>query len=230
MAYKILVVDDEPQLIETVKAYFEDSGFTVITATNGREALFQNRHESPDLIVMDLMMPGMDGWEASHLIRKESAVPIVMLTANVEDTNKIAALEMGADDYVTKPFNPRELVARVRAVLRRVHGDSGGERALLRVRELELHPDTFEVSLAGEPLEMTRSEFELLNTLMEHPGRVFTRMELLDHIHGDAYAGYERTIDVHIKNLRAKIEKDARNPEYIETIYGIGYRMKRDDA
>ncbi|GAB4471373.1 MAG: response regulator transcription factor [Anaerolineae bacterium] len=230
MAYKILVVDDEPQLLDTVRAYLESSGFTVVIAHNGREALFQSRHEKPDLIVLDLMMPEMDGWEASRLIRRESSVPIIMLTANVEDANKIAALEMGADDYITKPFNPRELVARVRAVLRRAYGDSAAEARVLRVGGLELNQDTYEATLDGRMLDLTRSEFDLLAALMSHPGRVFTRMELLDHVHGEAFAGYERTIDVHIKNLRAKIEDDPRSPRYIETVYGVGYRMARDET
>ncbi len=230
MAYKILVADDESQLLDTVRAYLESSGFVVVTAHNGREALFQNRHEKPDLIVLDLMMPEMDGWEASRLIRRESSVPIIMLTASVEDANKIAALEMGADDYITKPFNPRELVARVRAVLRRAYGDSAAETRVLRVGGLELNQDTYEATLDGGTLDLTRSEFDLLAALMSHPGRVFTRMELLDHVHGEAFAGYERTIDVHIKNLRAKIEEDPRSPRYIETVYGVGYRMARDET
>lgn len=230
MAYKILIVDDEPDLLYTVRDYLQDSGFIVLTAGDGRQALFVNREEKPDLIVLDIMMPELSGWEASRLIRRESNVPIIMLTARDEDSDKIAALEMGVDDYLTKPFNPRELVARVRAVLRRTYGDTGGGFQLLRVKDLEINQETFEATLNGEPIDLTRSEFELLSTLMEHPGRVFTRMELLDHVHGEAFAAYERTIDVHVKNLRAKIEKDPRKPEYIETVYGVGYRMVRDDA
>lgn len=230
MAHKVLIVDDEPQLLKTVRSYLEDSGFSVLTATNGKDALFINRQESPDLIVLDLMMPEMDGWEASRLIRRESDVPIIMLTASIEDSNKIAALEMGADDYITKPFNPRELVARVRAVLRRTHSDVAVSSNILRIRDLELSTETYEASLEKQLLDLTRSEFDILAALMAYPGRVYTRLELLDHIHGDAFAGYERTIDVHIKNLRAKIEADPRNPRYIETVYGVGYRMIRDDA
>jgi DNA-binding response OmpR family regulator len=228
MAYKILVVDDEPQVVDTVRVYLEDSGFEVVTARDGRQALFVNRHEKPDLIVLDLLMPELDGWEASRLIRRESSVPIVMLTATVEDADKIAALETGADDYVTKPFNPRELVARVRAVLRRSHGDVAGRPKVLRVGELQLHTEMYEVTLKDQPLKLTRAEFDLLATLMEHPGRVFTRTELLGKIHGETYVIYERTVDVHIKNLRAKIEDDPYNPRYIETVYGVGYRMLRD--
>lgn len=230
MVYKILIVDDEIDLLKTVRDYLVQSGFEVITSGNGRDALFLNRGEKPDLIVMDIMMPEMDGWEASRLIRRESDVPIIMLTARDEDADKIAALEMGVDDYVTKPFNPRLLVARVRAVLRRTHGESGSEGRILRVKNLELDQDTYEAKLHDQLLELTRSEFDLLATLMEHPGRVFTRMELLEHVHGEAFAAYERTIDVHIKNLRAKLEADPREPEYIETVYGVGYRMAKDDA
>jgi DNA-binding response OmpR family regulator len=230
MAYKILVVDDEPNLVSTVRAYLEDSGFDVVTASNGREALFVSRHERPDLIVLDLMMPEMDGWEAARLIRRESSVPIIMLTARVDDADKVAGLEMGADDYITKPFNPRELVARVRAVLRRTHGDPSGGPDILRVGDLELDRESYRADLAGQPLDLTRSEFDLLAALMSQPGRVFTRMELLDHIQGEAYAAYERTIDAHVKNLRAKIEDDPRSPRYIETVYGVGYRMAKDDA
>lgn len=229
MAFKILVVDDEPNLLETVRAYLEDSGYEVVTARNGRDALFTHRHEHPDLIIMDLMMPVMDGWEATRLIRKESAVPIIMLTARVEDADKIAGLEIGADDYVVKPFNPRELVARARAVLRRTHGELAGESDVLRVGDLVLERESYRATLRGSPLDLTPTEFDLLAVLMSYPGRVFTRMELLDHIQGEAFAAYERTIDVHIKNLRAKIEDDPRNPQYIETVYGVGYRMARHE-
>jgi DNA-binding response OmpR family regulator len=212
--------------VGTTRAYLEESGFGVVTASNGRDALFANRHEQPDLIILDLMMPEMDGWEAARLIRAESNVPIVMLTARVEDIDKIAALEMGADDYITKPFNPRELVARVRAVLRRTQGDGGSsEPEMLRAGDLELNRTSYRLTLEEEEIELTRSEFDLLAVFMAHPGRVFTRMELLDAIQGEAYAGYERTIDVHVKNLRAKIEEDPHHPRYIETVYGVGYRM-----
>lgn len=232
MAYRILVVDDERKLVDSIRVYLEDSGYEVLTAHNGREALFANRDAKPDLIVLDLMMPEMDGWEAARLIRKESEVPIIMLTARVEDMDKIIGLEMGADDYLTKPFNPRELQARIRAVLRRAHGETGGETsAILRLDTLELTPDSYEVTRAGELVDLTRSEFDLLRAFMRYPGRVFTRMELLSFIHGeDIYAGYERTIDVHVKNIRAKIEADPRNPRFIETVYGVGYRMRRDDV
>lgn len=225
MTYKILVADDELELLNTVRAYLEDSGFQVVTVTNGRDALASVRHDTPDLVILDLMMPVMDGWEAARQIRRESAVPIIMLTARVDDADKVAGLELGADDYVTKPFSPRELVARVRAVLRRTHGDLGIEPTTLRVGGLVLNRESYQVTLNGNPVELTHSEFELLAVLMARPGRVYTRMELLERLQGEPFAPYERTIDVHIKNIRAKIDDDPRAPRYLETVYGLGYRI-----
>ena len=225
MTFKILVADDERDLLNTVRAYLEDAGFQVLVVTNGRDAITAVRHDKPDLVILDLMMPVMDGWETARHIRREGAIPIIMLTARVDDADKIAGLEMGADDYITKPFSPRELVARVRAVLRRTHGDLALEPATLRVGDLVLERESYRVTRSGEPIDLTRSEFELLAVLMERPGRVYTRMELLDRVQGDAFAPYERTIDVHVKNIRAKIGDDSREPRYIETIYGVGYRM-----
>lgn len=229
MTYKILVADDELDLLNTVRAYLEDAGFGVLVATNGRDAVAAVRRDKPDLVILDLMMPVMDGWEAARQIRKESAIPIIMLTARVDDADKIVGLEMGADDYVTKPFSPRELVARVRAVLRRTHGDLAPESTILRAGNLVLERESYVVTQNGEPIDLTRSEFELLAVLMERPGRVYTRMELLDRMQGEAFAPYERTIDVHVKNIRAKIGDDSRKPRYIETIYGVGYRMIPQD-
>ncbi len=225
MTYKILVADDERDLLNTVRAYLEDAGFQVLVVTNGRDAVAAVRHDKPDLVILDLMMPVMDGWETARHIRREGAVPIIMLTARVDDADKIAGLEMGADDYITKPFSPRELVARVRAVLRRTHGDLALEPTTVRVGDLVLERESYRVTRSGKPIDLTRSEFELLAVLMERPGRVYTRMELLDRVQGDAFAPYERTIDVHVKNIRAKIGDDSREPRYIETIYGVGYRM-----
>lgn len=228
MSRKILIADDEQHLRDTVRAYLHDAGFQTVTAQNGREALFVFRHEQPDLILLDVMMPELDGWEAARLIRRESSVPIVFLTARVDDVDQITGLELGADEYITKPFSPRVLVAQVRAILRRVYGDLGAEPALWRVGQLELNAESRTVTLAGQRVELTPSEFDLLAVLIQRPGRVFTRMELLERLQGEAYAGYERTIDVHIKNLRAKIETDSREPQYIETVYGVGYRMRPD--
>lgn len=230
MAQKILVADDEQSILDTISAYLRQEGYQVVTATNGRDALFHFRHEQPDLVVLDVMMPEMDGWSVARAVRKESDVPLIFLTARIDDIDQVTGLEIGADEYVTKPFSPRVLVARVRALLRRTHGELGGEPTRWRVRELELDADMRTVTVRGQPVELTPSEFGVLQVLIARPGRVFTRMELLDQLQGEAYAAYERTIDVHVKNLRAKIERDPRTPEYVETVYGVGYRMRPDSA
>ncbi len=227
MAKRILVVDDEPRLVSLVEAYLAQEGFQVVTAANGREALFVARQEKPDLIVLDLMMPEMDGYEFIRLHRKERETPIILLTARVEEEDKVLGLELGADDYVTKPFRPRELVARVRAVLRR-SGQTRPSAPVLRVADVTLDRETHSVQVAGSYVDLTPSEFDLLAALMSVPGRAYSRLELLDRIQGVAYEGYERTVDVHIKNLRSKIEPEPKQPRYVETVYGIGYRFARD--
>jgi len=230
MSHKILVADDEQPILDTVSAYLRQESYQVVTAGNGRDALFQFRHEQPDLVVLDVMMPEMDGWSVARAIRKESDVPLIFLTARVDDIDQVTGLEIGADEYVTKPFSPRVLVARVRALLRRTHGELAGEPTRWRVRDLEVDADTHIVTVRGQPVELTPSEFGVLQTLIARPGRVFTRMELLDQLQGEAYAAYERTIYVHVKNLRSKIELDPRTPDYVETVYGVGYRMRPDIA
>ncbi len=205
----------------------QQEGYQVVTASNGREALFVAREHQPDLIVLDLMMPELDGWEFLRRHRQERNTPIIMLTARIEDMDKVAGLEMGADDYITKPFSPRELVARVRAVLRRL--EPAAEKSdLLRAGALELDRAAHTLKKEGKLVELTRMEFDLLNTLMSSPGRAFSRLELLERTQGYAYDGYERTIDVHIKNLRKKIEADSANPLYILTVFGVGYRFNPD--
>jgi DNA-binding response OmpR family regulator len=226
MAHKILVADDEQALLDTVRAYLIEAGLQVVTARNGREAVFAFRHESPALVILDVMMPEMDGWDAARLIRKESQVPIVFLTARVDDIDHVTGLEIGADDYLTKPFSPRVLVAHVRALLRRIYGDLGTVNPVWQVGELEVNSETRQVTCAGTRIELTPTEFELLATLIARPGRVFTRLELLDRLQGQSFAAFERAIDVHIKNLRAKIEPNPHEPEYIETVFGVGYRMR----
>ena len=226
MAQKILVVDDEAALREMIRVYFEQEGFQVVEAANGREALFVARHEKPDLIVLDWMMPEMNGAEFIRAHSKDADTPVIMLTARVDDADKIIGLELGADDYVTKPFNVRELTARVRAVLRRVN-KVDTETDVLRAGDIELDRAGVMVTVAGQRVELTKTEFELLAAFMSAPGKVFSRLDLLDHVSGDAYEGYERTIDVHIRNLRAKIEPDPKNPKYIETVYGMGYRFAK---
>ncbi len=224
MGAKILVVDDETKIIKLVQAYLEQAGFTVVQAGDGQTALIQARREKPDLVVLDLGLPGIDGLEVARTLRKEGNVPIIMLTARIEDTDRIVGLELGADDYVTKPFNPRELTARVRAVLRRTSGAAPAP-AILRAGELELAQDAHQAMLAGKLLDLTPTEFELLTVLVQNPGKVFTRLELLDRVQGYAYEGYERTVDAHIKNLRAKLGDDPRRPHYIQTVYGVGYKL-----
>lgn len=220
----VLVVDDEERIRSLVRTYLEREGFRVVFASNGREALYQARHVKPDLIVLDLRMPEMDGYEFMHQHRKEGQTPIILLTARVEENDKILGLELGADDYVTKPFSPRELVARVRAVLRRT-GQTTPEPEVLRIDEITLDRSQHLAQVAEKIVDLTPMEFDLLFTLMSVPGRVFSRLELLDRVQGTAYEGYERVIDSHIKNLRAKIEPEPSSPRYIETVYGMGYRF-----
>ena len=224
MSKTVLVVDDEERLTSLVKTYLEQAGFRAVAARNGREALFLARQERPDLIILDVMMPEMDGLEFMRQHRKERETPIIMLTARIDDADKLVGLELGADDYVTKPFSPRELIARVRAVLRR-SGQAAPDPDMLRVANITLDRAGHIVKVGEQTVDLTPSEFDLLAVLMSSPGRAFSRLELLDRIQGTTYEGYERTIDVHIKNLRGKIELDASKPRYIETVYGVGYRF-----
>ncbi len=224
MAKTILVVDDEERLQSLVMAYLAQEGFRVVVAANGRDALFMAREERPDLILLDVMMPEMDGYDFMRLHRKERETPIILLTAKVEEGDKVLGLELGADDYITKPFSPRELTARVRAVLRRV-GKSNPAGEVLRVGDVLLDRERYLVEVGKQRVDLTRSEFDLLSALMATPGRAFSRLELLDRLQGIAYEGYERTVDVHVKNLRSKIETNPRKPQYIETVYGVGYRF-----
>jgi DNA-binding response OmpR family regulator len=227
MAKTILVVDDEERLTSLVQAYLQQEGFRVVTAANGRQALDAARREPPDLIILDIMMPEMDGIEFLRRHRAQHTTPVILLTARVEDEDKIVGLELGADDYVTKPFRPRELLARVRAVLRR-GGASGPEPAVLRCADLVLDRGRHEFLLDGRPIDVTPTEFEILAALMAAPGKVFTRMELLERAQGIGYEGYERTIDAHVKNLRAKIGPALDGSLRIQTVYGVGYRLARE--
>jgi DNA-binding response OmpR family regulator len=227
MANTIMVVDDERRLVSLLESYLNQEGFRVVKASNGREALYLARQEKPDLIVLDIMMPEMDGYEFMRLHRKERSTPIILLTAKVDQNDKVIGLELGADDYVTKPFRPRELLARIRAVLRRV-GETEPTASVLRCADITLDREGHTVKVGDKYVDLTPSEFDLLATLMSAPGRTFSRLDLLDRIQGTAYEGYERTIDVHIKNLRFKIEPDSRSPHYIKTVYGVGYRFARE--
>jgi two-component system, OmpR family, alkaline phosphatase synthesis response regulator PhoP len=220
---RILVVDDEPKIVQLVRDYLERAGFAVSTARDGNEAMMRAHSERPDLIVLDLGLPGLDGLEVTRRLRRDSGVPIIMLTARHEETDKVVGLELGADDYVTKPFSPRELEARVRAVLRRQAGS--GDAEVLRAGDLTLDLPRLRTEVAGHVVELTATEFQLLAALARQPGRVFTRTQLLDAIHGVAFDSYERAIDAHVKNIRRKIEPDPRTPRYLLTVYGVGYRL-----
>jgi two-component system alkaline phosphatase synthesis response regulator PhoP len=220
---RVLVVDDDAKTVELVKLYLNRDGYRVMTAYDGTEALRLAREGHPDLIVLDLMLPGIDGLEVCRVLRDESDVPIIMLTARTTDEDKLIGLGLGADDYVSKPFSPRELAARVRAVLRRLPGERGP--AEVKCGELALNFFKQEASIAGRPLNLTPVEFKLLGVLMKEPGRVFSRAELVEKSIGYDYKGFDRTIDVHILNLRRKIEPDSRQPEYIKTVYGAGYKL-----
>jgi DNA-binding response OmpR family regulator len=222
---KILVVDDEKKIVEIIKAYLEKEGFQVITAYDGKAAIDSALKQHPDLVILDLMLPEISGLEVCRFIRKESDMPVIMLTARDEVTDKIIGLEMGADDYVTKPFDPKELVSRVRAVLRRSEPKEHPQE-IIRIGDLIIDVQKRQVSRDKTVFELTPNEFDLFKVMAENPGQVFTRMQLLDRVQGDAYEGYERTIDSHIKNLRKKIELDPEHPRYLITVFGVGYKME----
>jgi two-component system, OmpR family, alkaline phosphatase synthesis response regulator PhoP len=224
MAKKILVVDDEPKIVQLARDYFEHAGFDVVTALTGRAALTTARVEKPDLIVLDLGLPEVDGLDVTRTLRKDSNVPIIMLTARAEETDKLVGLELGADDYLTKPFSPKELVARARALFRRIDG-ANDEDEIVRAADVTLDVPRLRVTVADREVEMTPTEFQLLAALARQPGRVFTRSQLLDAVHGVAFESYERAIDAHVKNLRRKLEPNPREPRYILTVYGLGYRF-----
>jgi DNA-binding response OmpR family regulator len=221
---KIMVIDDEKKIVQLVKAYLERDSYKVLAASAGQEALSLAQREKPDLVVLDLMLPGLSGLDVCRSLRQESDVPIIMLTARAEETDKLVGLELGADDYVTKPFSPRELVARVRAVLRRTEAAPMVER--VAQGDITVDLVRHETWVRGNLVPLTPTEFELLATLIQSPGRVFTRLQLLDKVLGLEYEGYERTIDAHVKNLRQKIEADPRNPRYVVTVYGVGYKFQ----
>jgi len=223
LSNKILIVDDEKQIVEIVKAYLEREGFRTVTAFDGKTGLALARKEHPALIVLDLMLPEMNGWDVCRTLRAESDVPIVMLTARDDTTDKIVGLELGADDYVSKPFEPKELVSRVKAVLRRYSAKP--KRNLITIGELVIDLEKRQVRRNDADIQLTALEFDLLRVMAENPGRVYSRMQLLDKLQGEAYEAYERTIDSHIKNLRKKIEPDPEHPRYVLTVYGVGYKV-----
>lgn len=226
MAAKILVVDDEPTILELVSYNLEQAGFTTITATDGETALKLVETEKPDLVILDVMLPKIDGFEICRTLRARGNTPILMLTARREEVDRVLGLELGADDYLTKPFSPRELVARVRAILRRVAESNNRADGTIVVGDLVINPDSHEVKVRGQPVDLTLKEYQLLKFLAENPGRVFTREALLDRLWEGEYFGDTRTIDVHIRHLREKIEEDPSNPRYILTVRGVGYKFR----
>ena len=221
----ILIVDDEPKIVRTLNAYLKEAGFRVVTAADGQLALFTFRHEKPDLILLDIMLPGIDGIEVCKKIRRESAVPIIMVTARAEEVDRLLGLELGADDYVVKPFSPREVVARVRAVLRRAEG-TVTTSGMLRAGDIMLDTDAHTVSVSGKAINVTPTEFNILAALARSPGRVVTRAQLMEQSQDVFVEGMERTIDVHIRNLRTKLEPDPGHPRYLTTVFGLGYKLE----
>jgi DNA-binding response OmpR family regulator len=221
----ILVVDDEPKIVKTARAYLESAGFRVVTADDGQMALTVYRREKPALVILDLGLPRMDGLDVARTLRRDSNVPIIILTARVDETDKLIGLELGADDYITKPYSPKELVARVRAVLRRTGGEREQAPPPIVAGDIRIDLERRLVTVAGEAVDLTPTEFDLLAVLARHPGRVFSRLELLDRVQGYAFEGYERTVDAHVKNLRQKIEPEPKQPRYVLTVYGVGYRF-----
>ena len=227
MTRTVLVVEDEPKILEVVRDYLVDAGFSVTTAEEGAAALASARAVPPDLVVLDLGLPGLDGLDVARELHRRSPVPIIMLTARGAEVDRIVGLELGADDYLVKPFSPRELVARVRAVLRRTGGATAGaaEPGPARVGDVEVDPARRRVAVAGRPVELTATEFELVAHLASQPGRVFTRAQLLEVVHGVAVESYDRAIDAHVKNIRRKLEPDPHRPRYVLTVHGVGYRF-----
>jgi DNA-binding response OmpR family regulator len=223
----ILIIEDEPELVKVLRSYLEQAGFNVLSASRGDAGLSAWEQKRPDLVILDLNLPGMDGLDIARAIRRKAETPILILTARVEETDQVIGLEIGADDYVTKPFSPRVVVSRVRALLRRTE-PGGAPAKVLHVADLEIDLTAHTIVRQGNAIELTPTEFNLLTTLAGQPGRAFTRLQLLETSQGSAYEGYERTIDAHIKNLRAKLEPDPKNPQYIETVFGIGYRFIKD--
>jgi two-component system alkaline phosphatase synthesis response regulator PhoP len=227
----ILIIEDEPELVKVLRSYLEQSGFTVLSAGRGDEGLATWERKHPDLVILDLNLPGMDGLDVAREIRRGgqavARTPVIMLTARANETDQLIGLELGADDYITKPFSPRVVVARVRALLRRAEAAPGAP-PVLRAADLEINLEAHTVTRSGQELELTPTEFNLLATLAGQPGRVFSRLQLLETSQGVAYEGYERSIDAHIKNLRAKIELNPKTPRYLETVFGIGYRFSKE--
>jgi DNA-binding response OmpR family regulator len=222
---RILVVDDNAKIVEVLSAYLVEEGFTVDTAADGEAALAAVAATRPDLALLDVMLPGVDGIELTRRFQRDHDLPVILVTARTDEIDRLIGLEVGADDYVTKPFSPREVVARVKAVLRRCERDRDDRGRPIEVGTLRIDPESRSASLDGEPLTLTRTEFEMLATMAAHPGRVYTRMQLMESAQGEAYEGYERTVDAHVKNVRRKLGDDPRHPRWIHTVIGVGYKL-----
>jgi two-component system alkaline phosphatase synthesis response regulator PhoP len=221
---RVLVVEDEVNIARLVRDYLHQAGYDVLEASDGPGALHLARSEKPDMIVLDLGLPGMDGYDVTRELRARSSVPIIMLTARSDESDRIVGLELGADDYIVKPFSPKELVARIRAVLRRADATLGGGE-VVRAGPLTIDIPKMRVSVDGSDIDLTSSEFDLLLTLARQPGRIYTRAQLLDAVHGVSFESYERSVDAHIKNIRRKIEPDPKHPALVLTVYGVGYKF-----
>lgn len=228
MKYSVLLVDDDKKLVELLTTYFEKEGFQVSVASDGSQALQKVRDKKPDIVILDIMLPIMDGWEVCRRVRQESDVPIIMLTAREEEVDRLAGLEIGADDYVTKPFSPREVVARAKVILRRLY-KGAAKFEVLRMGNVIINTERHEATRNGESLELTPTEFKIIELLSANPGRVFSRLQIVEQVQGYAFDGYERTIDAHIKNLRRKIEVNPKEACYIQTVYGVGYKAVGDN-
>jgi two-component system alkaline phosphatase synthesis response regulator PhoP len=230
MTKKILVIDDEEKIVTVLKAYLEQSGYQVVTAADGKGALAVFQREKPDFMILDLTLPGLDGLEVCRAVRRQSNIPILMLTARVEESDKLIGLELGADDYVVKPFSPREVVARVRTIFRRASGEAA-QNEIIRVGNLEIDMDQHTVMVENHQAELTPTEFDILVVLARQPKRVFTRLQIMEQAQGNAFEGYERTIDAHIKNIRLKIEPNSKDPTFIHTVFGVEYKLEvKSDA
>ena len=223
---KILIVDDEAQIVKVVKAYLEKANFQVVTAGDGPTALAVFHREKPDFLILDLNLPGMDGLDVCRAIRRESDIPVLMLTARIDEADRLIGLELGADDYVIKPFSPREVIARVRTILRRASHPSASETHILQIQNLLIDLEKHTVDRDGQIIDLTPTEFEILVVLARQPQRVFSRLQIMEQAQGSSYEGYERTIDAHIKNLRIKLEPNPKKPIYIQTVFGVGYKLE----
>ena len=226
MSVKLLLVDDDPDLLYTLQKYLQQAGYSTVTANNGRSAIHMFETEKPEAALIDVMMPELDGFEVVKKIRSISAIPIILLTARSDETDKIVGLELGADDYVTKPFSPREVVARLKAIMRRGNQNQQEKTSKITINAITADKNTRSVMRDDSHILLTKTEFDILITLMESPEQVFTRDQIIDRVLGYTYEGFERTIDAHVRNLRKKIEPDANNPVYIKTVFGVGYKIE----